>query len=82
MKKQTLDKAFASLRQQLRWTTASGDEIAVQDMEVQHLQNTIVYLSKKQEDYAKYKVGDLKINNLSAPEWIEIFRKELKSREV
>lgn len=47
MKKSTELKALEKLRSKLKWRTSFGDEIALKNMEKSHVQNAIVYLSKK-----------------------------------
>lgn len=81
IKKSTLNSAFKKIRKSLHWTTAQGDETLISDMGKGHLQNTIIYLSKKQEECNKYRVGNYEINGMTANEWIEIMRKEWATRE-
>jgi len=80
MKKATELKAIKKLRKNFSWETAHGDEILLKDMETTHLQNTIIYLCKKQEECTKYKLGEFEVNGMTAGEWIEIFRDELLYR--
>jgi hypothetical protein len=84
MKTTTYNKALSKLkkiRESLIWTTKNMDELVVAEMEYEHVQNTIVYLAKRQEEFTKYKVGEMRINDMTANEWIEIFREELKFRD-
>jgi len=80
MKRETISSAFKKIRKQLDWTQANGEEISLEDMETQHIQNTIIMLAKKQEDCDKYGIGNYSLNDLTANQWIELFKEELKLR--
>ena len=85
MKKLTYSKALKLVKQvrtQLHWTDKHDEVILLEHMETTHIQHTIVFLSKKQEEFSKYKVGDFEINSMTATEWVEIFRDELKFRNA
>ncbi len=86
MKKETAknieNKLFKKLRKTVIWTCGDGREVHVKEMEVSHLQNTIIFLAKRQEECDTYKLGAFVLNELSASEWIELFREELIHREV
>jgi len=68
MKGTTYNSALKKIRKNLYWTTMSGDEILISDMDKSHLQNTIILLSKKQELCTQYGLGDFEINDLTANE--------------
>jgi len=77
-----------------KWTTQSGEEISVEDMDMSHIEKCIRYLQKKID------IGDTTqvIGDVSGDaedrwadeidttpvleEWIEIFRKELSQRQT
>ena len=85
MKKQTATKILAiveRVRNQLIWKTAYGRENIVADMNKEHIENTIIFLHKRIEDFKKYKLGTPHINELSCEEWLEVFRDELKYRNT
>ncbi len=64
------------------WTTAAGEALFVSDMETPHLQNTIIWLTKKQNECAELKIGLYTINDRNAYNWISIMKAELKKRGV
>lgn len=39
---------FKDLRETIFWTTSTGDEFFIEEMKDSHLQNCIIYLTKKQ----------------------------------
>jgi len=77
--KKALDK-IKKIRRKLIWTTRMGEEVLIKDMEDSHVKNTIIYISKRQDEYTKYKLGVYEINGMEASEWVEIFREELAVR--
>lgn len=85
MKKQTELKAIKKLRKKLFWKTADGRELLLKTMTTSHIQNTMIMLVKKQNEWSELvglkKIQDYKINDLTATEWIEIFSDELEYRE-
>lgn len=86
MKKDTADnitkKLFKKLRKSVIWTCADGREMFVKEMEVSHIQNTVIFLAKRQAKCDEHGLGAFTLNELSAGEWIELFREELTYREV
>jgi len=80
IKKTTELKEIKKLRKTFSWETAKGDIILLKGMTTPHIQNTIICLYKKQEECIKYELGEFEINNMTAGEWIEIFRDELLYR--
>lgn len=81
VKKSSLDAAFKKIRKSLAWTSSNGESVLISDMSKNHLQNTIIFLAKKQEECTKYKVGDFEVNGMTANEWIDILRQEWASRD-
>jgi len=77
-----------------KWTTQSGDEISVNDMETSHIENCIRYLQRKIDIGDTIQVvGDVSgdaedrwADEIDATpeleEWIEVFRKELSQRQT
>jgi hypothetical protein len=83
--KATADKilrVIKEVRKTKYWINKHGDETVIEDMETQHIKNCIVMLSKAQNDYTALKLGNYIINEMTAAEWVEIFRDELEYREV
>lgn len=73
---------LANARSCILWTTKDGRDLWVTEMAKEHIQNTIVMLLKKQDEFTKYKVGTLEINGMTANDWVVIFRDELKYRNL
>lgn len=70
------------VRSVVSWTTRTGEEMRIKDMEASHIKNTIVYLYKRQDDYDRYSLDSFEINSMTAMEWIEVFEAELTYRGI
>ena len=76
------DKPYEDVREDTYWTTGTGDELTLAEMEKSHLQNAILFLNRKQEECTAQGLGDYEVNDHSAFYWMKLFRKELKYREA
>ncbi len=50
-------------------------------MDTSHIKNTLNVLINKQESFNKNKLGDYEVNEMTANQWIEIFKDELLFRK-
>ena len=63
------------------WTTSLNEEIFVPEMETTHVQNTVLFLIRKQEACTLHNLGNYRVNDRTALEWIELLKAELQYRE-
>ena len=80
MKKSTELKAIKKLRKQILWNSGIG-EILVKDMSIEHVQNTVILLTKKNNEAVECGILDYEVGDMLASEWIEIFKDELEYRK-
>lgn len=88
-KETTKERAYAKAlnlikraRTEIIWTTARKDEYSIAELGDMHLKNILVFLTRKQKEFTECGVGDYIVNDMTANEWLEIFRDELKYREA
>lgn len=75
-----IKQSHKSLRRSLEWTTASGNDIRIKDMDDSHLINTVLYLSKKRDELEFYNLPMIDINEKPIDVWIDILSNEIKYR--
>ena len=72
------------------WKSADGRVCSLNNMEEQHLLNTLMYMSKRLEDFNKIRklakkkgleIPQLRVSGKMATEWIELFFEELNKRQ-
>lgn len=72
---------YENIRNSKRWVTANNKHILVKDLELHHIQNIMIVLTKKQQTCADLGLGPYRLPTGTANEWLKILASELLYRK-